>query len=366
MFLDKRIRMWYKQLSFLFLVSFCFSIQAQVPIDSTELVDTIEATEVVEEINLFDYFVRDSIREVEITMDFDTLSFYKVNERYQKAIFAYQRPDGGLDSLSVKLHARGKMRKRVCEYPSLKLKFKKKELKALNLNDENKYKLVCQCKDGQDAEQLLLKEYLAYKFYNLLTEDAYEVHLFKIKYNDIASGEAKSRYAIMLENEDEMAKRRGGRSLEREDFIKENISRKRLVQMAIFQYMIGNTDWNISFLHNVKLISCPDGKMINPVPYDFDYSGLVDAPYAIPNPDLGGLRYVTDRWFMASGCSESEIRVHLDQFRNKKEAITAEWEKFGLLNKRSRKHIEKFMNNFFKTIDNPDKIRRVFVRVSNE
>jgi len=363
MFLDKRIRMWYKRISFLLLLNIWLSVQAQVPIDSIGA-DTFAMVEVEEKMNLFDYLVRDSIREVELTMNFDTLEFYKIKETYQKAILSFATANGSMDTLKVRLHTRGKMRKRVCLYPSLKLKFKKKGLRALGLSEENKYKLVCQCKDGQDAEQLLLKEYLAYKFYNLISDDSYQVHLFKIKYNDTASGESKSRYAFMLETEDAMAKRRGGRSLERSDFVKENISRKRIVQMSIFQYMIGNTDWSISYFHNVKLVSSPDGKMINPIPYDFDYSGLVNAPYAIPNPDLGDLEYVTDRWFMASGCSESEILVHLKQFREKKEAITNAWESFDLLNKRSRKHIEKFMNSFFKTIDNPNKIKRVFIRTS--
>lgn len=361
MFLDKRIRMWYKRLSFLLVLNFWGSIQAQEPVDSIR-VDTFVISEVEEKIDLFDYLVRDSIQTVELTLNLDTLDFYKIRENYQDAIFAYTTADGLLDTLKLRLHTRGKMRKRVCEYPSLKFKFKKKGLRALGLSEVNKYKLVCQCKEGTDAEQLLLKEYLAYKFYNLITEDSYRVHLFKIKYIDEVSGASKSRYAFMLENEDSMAKRRGGQSMELKDFVKENVSRKRLVQMAIFQYMIGNTDWNIARFHNMKLISYNDGKMTTPVAYDFDYSGLVNAPYAIPNPDLGDVKYVTDRWFMASGCSQSEILVHLDQFRKKKESITNEWKNFDLLNKRSRKHIEKFMKSFFKTLDNPDKIKRVFVR----
>ncbi len=365
MFLDKRVRMQYKPISFFLLLHFCLSIQAQVQIDSLALVDTLKQEELIDKISLFDYFVRDSIQEVELTMNFDTLDFHKVNERYQKASFSYKNAEGTFDTLSLKVHTRGKMRKRVCEYSSLKLKFKKKGLRNLNLSEENKYKLVCQCKEGKDAEQLILKEYLAYKFYNLLTEDSYRAHLFKVKYNDTASGESKSRYAFLLETEEAMAKRREGKTLERKDFVKEKISRKRLVQMAIFQYMIGNTDWNVAYYHNVKLVSCSDGKMINTIPYDFDYSGLVNAPYAIPNPDLQ-LQSVTDRWFMASGCSESEINVHLDQFRSKKDAITNEWKNFKLLNKRSRKHIEKFMNNFFKTINNPNKIKRAFVRTLDD
>jgi len=312
-------------------------------------------------ISLFEKLQQDNIWEISIATNFDSLDYYKFKETYQPANFAFKNSDGTVTKMKIKVRTRGKIRKRICNYVSLKLKFKKANLVAMGLSEENKYKLVCQCEKGKNAEQLIFREYLAYRFYNIIAEDSYRTHLFKINYLDTSTGKSEIRYGFLIEDEDALAKRRGGKILERTDFIENNVSRKCLVQVCIFQYMIGNTDWSVLFLHNVKIMSTPDNKMILPVPYDFDFSGLVNAPYAVPNPDLE-LNEVTDRYFMKSGCSKKEIAAHLEQFRQKKEAITSEWQSFELLNNQSRRHLNRFMSKFFESIENPKKVRREFVR----
>ena len=54
----------------------------------------------------------------------------------------------------------------------------------------------------------------------------------------------------------------------------------------MFQYMIANTDWSTTFLHNAKLIQLNDTKKYIPLAYDFDMAGFVDAPYAVADPSL--------------------------------------------------------------------------------
>ena len=51
--------------------------------------------------------------------------------------------------------------------------------------------------------------------------------------------------------------------------------------------MIGNTDWNLDKSHNIELIRPASGGAPIPVPYDFDWSGLIAPPYARPNQMLG-------------------------------------------------------------------------------
>ena len=62
--------------------------------------------------------------------------------------------------------------------------------------------------------------------------------------------------------------------------------------MYIFQYLVGNGDWSHTHFHNVKLMRV--GFEYFPVPYDFDFTGFVDAPYATP-PEGSGLDGVRDR-----------------------------------------------------------------------
>ena len=63
-------------------------------------------------------------------------------------------------------------------------------------------------------------------------------------------------------------------------------------RFAVFEYMISNLDWAMTAgqpgqdcCHNSRLAGRPGTATgLVGVPYDFDYSGLVDAPYAVP-PD---------------------------------------------------------------------------------
>jgi hypothetical protein len=59
--------------------------------------------------------------------------------------------------------------------------------------------------------------------------------------------------------------------------------------MAVFEYMISNYDWSMraapkgeECCHNGRLLAGGANGLLTPVPYDFDYSGLVDASYAVP------------------------------------------------------------------------------------
>ena len=51
----------------------------------------------------------------------------------------------------------------------------------------------------------------------------------------------------------------------------------------MFQYLIGNTDFALSALHNAELLGRENGDYW-PIVYDFDFSGAVNARYATPDP----------------------------------------------------------------------------------
>ncbi|NMC40899.1 MAG: hypothetical protein GYA43_06970, partial [Bacteroidales bacterium] len=55
-------------------------------------------------------------------------------------------------------------------------------------------------------------------------------------------------------------------------------------KLALFQYMIGNKDWYVTSRHNI-IIMQPDDKSAKPfaVPYDFDFSGMINAAYTKVN-----------------------------------------------------------------------------------
>ena len=165
-----------------------------------------------------------------------------------------------------------------------------------------------------------------------------------------------NNWAFMIEPENLMAERHNALPLKTD-----NISGKQTDSfltdiVGIFQYMIGNTDWSISKLHNVKLIALENGTII-PVPYDFDYSGFVDTKYSVPNEELG-LSNVTERLFRGycriPGSYENSIEI----FNAHKEDIYSEISDLELLDEKHKKPLIKYMDDFYKIVNDPKLLKR--------
>jgi hypothetical protein len=135
-----------------------------------------------------------------------------------------------------------------------------------------------------------------------------------------------------------------------------------MTMVAIFQYMIGNTDWSVPNEHNVKLIYDRKNEVLAPyvVPYDFDYCGLVNAGYAIPNEVIGTER-VTERVYRGFPRNMEEIQAILDVFREKKQQVFDLINGFDLLSSRTRKEMTRYLEEFFKMIENRNQVKNIFI-----
>jgi hypothetical protein len=91
---------------------------------------------------------------------------------------------------------------------------------------------------------------------------------------------------------DELAGRLGGTLIRQEALAKNSLDRRQLAIVFVFQYLIGNTDWSLVTAHGEEFC-CHNGEILERdgrlfyIPYDFDFSGLVNARYARPQPDMG-------------------------------------------------------------------------------
>ena len=132
--------------------------------------------------------------------------------------------------------------------------------------------------------------------------------------------------------------------------------------VSIFEYFIGNTDWSVPNNHNIKLIfdRKNDAALPFPVAYDFDYCGLVDASYAIPN-EVIGTEKVTERVYRGFPRTAEEIQTILNVFRNKKDSIYSLINNFSLLNEKARKVMTNYLDDFYKTIDNSSQVKAIFI-----
>lgn len=307
-------------------------------------------------------FGSDSVIDVQLTTDIKKLSRERKNEKYQSAQFRFQFPDGKVISEKLEIKTRGVLRKIMCPNPPLLLNFKKAQ--DTLLKKAGTLKLVVGCDRGAYEEQLILKEYLVYRIYNLLTPKSIRPRLLKVHFAD-SKGEAKSfdQYAFLLEDIDDVAARNGCRHLKLPQPT-ELLNREGVTLFSIFQYMIGNTDFSVSDNKNTRLIQSIRDSAIAPylIPYDFDYCGLVNARYAIPHPDYQNLiSNVTDRLYIGLPRSEKELNQVLQRFMVQKPAMEALIQNQEGLWPQYRKEMLHFLSEFFDLIDQPERVREIFI-----
>jgi len=314
------------------------------------------------EVSRVAFFEEDQMLTMDLSTDLKKLLTTKQLDTYQPATATIRFPDSTVMTEKIKLTARGEFRRANCYIPTMKLDFKD-SAKSSRLANLKKLKLVCGCSTGENDERLVLKEFLIYKMYNLLSDMSFRVRLLLINYKD-TRGKVKSysQYGFFIEDVDDMAKRNKCKEVQAPAF-HPNLTNKPLMNLVdIFQYMIGNTDWSVPGYHNIKLMRLKADSLSAPyaIPYDFDFAGLVNASYASPREELG-ITSVRERLYRGFPRNMTEIEVTLQIFRDKREEIHKLVNNFSILDSRSRKDFLKYVDDFYDMIDNKKAVERVFI-----
>ena len=274
---------WILALNFLFVVSILSAqgsfASTTVKPDSSILPENSKS--------IFDELKGEEELKITLESNFTKLVETKNDDKYQPAILSYINEEGFQIQTALKIKARGKFRRRVCDFPPIKLKFYKDDLSDAGFSTSYKsIKLVTHCMDSEEDKQNVIKEYLAYKLLNQLTSESFEVKLVEITYVDYSTDEEPIvRYGFLIENTKEMSDRLVGDEIEKYNMELKALNSNDRMIFSMFQFMIGNTDWKTNIMHNIKIVESDDDKEIMMVPYDFDFAGLVNASYAKPNPD---------------------------------------------------------------------------------
>jgi hypothetical protein len=271
----------------------------------------------------------------------------------------YRTEDSTMISVHIEAKTRGRFRKlqENCYYPPILLQFPKGETKKSSIFKENsKLKLVMPCK----GDQYIIYEWLVYRLYNLLTPKSFRARLVKVKLDDSKKNKISTPfYGILLEEEKQMAKRNGNISVKRK-LRPEQIETSSFLTMAVFEYLIGNTDWSIQYMQNIKLISVDSSSVPTAVPYDFDMSGIVNTPYARPAEELN-LYSVRDRRYRGYCIQDMKKFDHVIEFYNKrKDDIYAIYTECTLLDAKYVKSTLKFIDEFYATINDAKAVKKEF------
>ena len=229
------------------------------------------------------------VLEVELTGPIDSV----FRSRKEPRDFPFVlRVDGRELPVSVRL--RGKSRLDHCRFPPLRLGFDPTGVGETVFAGQGELKLVTHCINSNAGETNLLEEYLAYRIFNLLSDYSYRVRLLHMSYIDTdgrLDRDAHSRYAFVIEPTEQLAARLHAEPLQLPAVSKVRLDAQQAALVYVFQYLVGNTDWSLVAPLDSK-VCCHNGKLVGSnekifyVPYDFDQSGIVNASYARPHPEV--------------------------------------------------------------------------------
>jgi hypothetical protein len=276
-------------------------------------------------------------------------------------VLAMAAPGGGVTSTQVQIGTRGNVRlnPRTCDFAPLRLEFVKGDVKKTVFDGQD---ALTHCWQDASFEQYVLREYLAYRVFNLHTPRSFRARLATITYVDSSGGKTiAARHGILIEDQDDVARRMGGRAVDIPRGQFSDLDRDAMTTMAILQYMIGNTDYSIYALHNVKLVQTPAlGRLLTPVAYDFDISGLVNPHYGRTDPKLG-IASIRDRLYRGPCRTMAELEPVLSDFRGRQAAVLALPDALPDLSPRSRTEVVSFLEDFYATIARPDRVKKAFI-----
>lgn len=312
-------------------------------------------------------FSSNDVLEVTITAPFKTLMRDRPTEEDLPGRLSYVDESGAAVELNVGLRTRGNYRRqmRVCPFAPIRLNFKKSEMKDTLFEKQDKLKLVGHCRNSSNRyEQVTLKEYLAYRFLNEMTELSFRVRLLHITYVDSGRNNAEEiRYGFLIEHKDRLAKRVGIATVEVPRTSVGALVGDYTNLMSVFQYFIANTDFSPitgapddNCCHNTKLFG-NEGQLDYAIPYDFDMAGMTDAPYATPNPALN-IRNVRQRLYRGRCANNHHLPTSVQIFQDTKDAHYALVKNLPDLGRSSKTSMYALMDRFYNIIDNPRAVEK--------
>jgi hypothetical protein len=300
-----------------------------------------------------------------LTLSADFSAVNKERTPNNKKLFAATISAGNAkgEDLPLKIGSRGHFRlmPRNCDFVPIHLDFPREhESDGTLFAGQTTLKLGTHCRADRGYDSYTLKEYLTYRLFNLVTPLSFRARLAQATYVDTKNKKTiENRYAILIEHENDVARRFGGRIVELPRITFADLDAPTLNRMMLFEYMIGNTDFSIWALHNVRIIQDRNRKLY-PVPYDFDLSGLVHAPYAAPDPRIG-IRSVVDRLYRGPCRTTEEFDEAAAAFRAKRADMFTLLDSMKDLNPEARSEARAYLESFFRSIEKPDSIKRQFV-----
>ena len=260
------------------------------------------------------------------------------------------------DTQPIALSPRGltRLKRDVCQFPPLRVTFRRAPAPGSLFSGQNQLKLVTHCRGTPSFQQFVLLEYAAYRMYNLLTPLSFRARLATIDYVGSDTRPVTTRIGFFLEDIDDVAARNAmRRAATGERIVSTQLSGRDAARVAMFEYMISNLDWSMRAgppgercCHNSRLIGGAGAAGdLAPGPDEFDFSGLVNAPYAV-SPDGGSS--VRSRLYRGFCAHNADALAMAAVFRSRRGALLAVLDEVPLddtVRRRAAAYLDGFFND---------------------
>ena len=273
---------------------------------------------------------------------------------------------GTPEALPIELSTRGITRrlKQICSFPPLRVAFTQKPGRNSIFSKQKRLKLVTHCQSSEKYQQYVLLEYTAYRLYRALTPESFNVRLAKVDYVSEDGHPITTRFGFFIEDIDDVAHRNGHERLRGATRISASqLDPDAAARFAVFQYMISNLDWAMTAspagqdcCHNSRLIGAKGATAgLITVPYDFDYSGLVDASYAVP-PESIHVANVRVRRYRGFCQHNEQAQAFAASLLARRASLLAIVNQTPELSEDSRQKAASYLGDFFDEIGSPGRL----------
>ena len=317
------------------------SIGAQSTVNTPDPVNT-------DNVATFFDFVAQEASKIIFKLSIDSILNSRNNDSTFAGSMVVIKPGGDSVFFKTNFSTRGKFRRKNCDFPPLKLDLSKNQLASFGLSEYDEYKLVTHCLDDHSQRDLVLKEFLLYQLFHNLTNHSFKATLFPVTYSDTSSQIHTTSYAFIIESNKELADRLGGNYCDCPDLEIGDLDAFHFELMCLFHYMVGNRDMHVGRKHNLKLLRSQKTEKLISIPYDFDFSAFVGAPYIYPTYEN---KLLVDRFYLGSSENQEVMNSVYQVFLERKDSLLNTIEEFDLLPKFERRLLIKYLKRFYRDLE---------------
>lgn len=293
---------------------------------------------------------------ITLTAPFEQIDDERDKDQEYRGTLTYTGSDGEPVVLDARFEVRGNWRlsKSNCSYSQLWVDLRRGQLPGTLFENQNRLKLVVQCRRQSRYADYIQRELQAYQIFSRLSEFHFDTRELMVTYVDSEEGDSRTHAGFFIEHQNRLADRFAMEEVEANSVSASALDPLQGALVSLFMYFVGNTDFSLiqgppeeECCHNAKLLA--SGESFYPVPYDFDASGFVDTSYA-PEP-LPQFRIRSNRTRLYRGfcVDEAVMSDALARFRSIETEVT---------DMMAETRTRGFVEDFFETINEPRDLRR--------